>query len=109
MNCRMGNKQAVRAVLRRRSGIVEEDCISVLERINATLDELVLTLQHLNWKAGAPLESALSRLSQRAGSTWDRESRLMVVKDQAKPYFHFGQAAILAALCVLVLGGLEDC
>lgn len=69
------------------------------------LDELILTLGRLNWRTGPALTIVLGRLLQRAGRKWDRASRFMLLKEQARPYVRFGRAAKIAALFILSVSG----
>jgi hypothetical protein len=92
------------AILRRRSGIAAEKSMDALRRIDPFLGEFVLNLQLIGWQNGPVLNLILSRLLQRAGRKWDHTSRIMLIKDYARPYIQFGRAALIVGLSYLLFG-----
>ena len=70
------------AVLRRRSGTSFENSLKVMRGIDSFLDEFVLTLQLSGWRNGPGLSLILNRLLIRAGRKWDRNSRLLLIKEK---------------------------
>jgi hypothetical protein len=97
-------KQAAREALqRRRSGSPVEQSCQVLYGLHRLLDELLFTLRLAGWQATSAFDLVLGRLLQRAGRQWDRLSRSLVLREQARPFVLFSQAAILSVLAVLVI------
>lgn len=94
------------SIQRRRSGLPVDRSCQVLSRLHPILDELVFTLRLTGWQASPAFDLALERLAQRAGRQWDRISRWMVFREQIKPFLHFSQMAILAALLYLIVKGI---
>lgn len=101
-------QQALREALhRRRSGLSAEECLAILRGIDPHLDELLLTLKHLNWHTGFALAQAADRLHQCADRKWDRASRFMLTKDRVWPYLRIVRTAIVAAIIVLSWNGIS--
>ena len=101
-------QQALREALHmRRSGLAAEECLAMLGGIEPHLDELILTLTHLNLQTGLALAQVADRLQQRAGQRWDRASRSMLMKEHVWPYLRIVRAAIVAAIIVLSYNGIS--
>lgn len=94
-------KRVHEAVLCRRRGMDIGKSMEQLRGINPFLDEFVLSLKMTSLQGGITLQFILSRLLSHAGRMWDRTSRILLIKDQAKPYVQFGQAAMIAGLLIL--------
>ena len=91
------------AVLRRRSGTSFENSLKVMRGIDSFLDEFVLTLQLSGWRNGPGLSLILNRLLIRAGRKWDRNSRLLLIKDKNRTCFRFGRASLVTGLWVILI------
>jgi hypothetical protein len=91
------------AILRRRSGTSFENSLKVMRRIDSFLDEFVLTLQLSGWGNGPGLGLILNRLLIRAGRKWDRNSRLLLIKDKNRTCFRFGRASLVTGLWVILI------
>jgi len=96
-------QKAVReTVFRRRAGSNIEKSLAAFRRLDPLLDEFVLNLRLAGWEKGPALSLILSRLLQRAGRQWDRTSRILLVKEVARPYIQFGRAALHVGLIILL-------
>jgi hypothetical protein len=91
------------AVLRRRSGTSFENSLKVMRGIDSFLDEFVLTLKLSGWRNGPGLSLILNRLLIRAGRKWDRNSRLLLIKDKNRTCFRFGRASLVTGLWVILI------
>lgn len=96
-------KAVLEAIFRRRSGIAVEKSMGSLRGLDPFLDELILTQRLTGWENGPALNLILNRLLQRAGRKWDHTSRIMLLKDQARPFVRFGRAALISGLLVTLL------
>lgn len=94
-----------KVIHRCRSGAALDECVSRINGINPYLNELILTMKHLNWQTGPALALVLDRLLQRAGRKWDLASRFMLIKEQFRVYVRFGRAATITALFILSVRG----
>lgn len=91
------------AVLRRRSGTSFENSLEVMRGIDSFLDEFVLTLKLSAWRNGSGLSLILNRLLVRVGRKWDRNSRLLLIKDKNRTCFRFGRASLVTGLWVILI------
>ncbi len=90
-------------ILRWRSGESFEISLDAMRRIDPLLNEFVLTLQHSSWKSGLGVHIILNRLIERAGQTWDKLSRRLLIKDQIKNYVQFCRGAIITGVWVILV------
>ncbi|MDD5367555.1 MAG: hypothetical protein PHQ40_00595 [Anaerolineaceae bacterium] len=91
------------AVLHHRSGTSFESSLKVMRGIDSFLDEFVLTLQLSGWRNGPGSSLILNRLLIRAGRRWDRNSRLLLIKDKNRTCFRFGRASLVTGLWVILI------